>query len=95
VSWQLRSAMALARIHARRGENAQALRLLTPIYSRFTEGFETRDLRAARQLLRGIEQMQGAITSAFVDHGSAGDARAVPGATPPEDPKTQTSSSSR
>jgi predicted ATPase/DNA-binding winged helix-turn-helix (wHTH) protein len=66
-AWELRSALALARIHARRGEYDRALGVLAPIYSRFTEGFETQDLRAARQTLRDIEIAQGAVTSAHVD----------------------------
>ena len=66
-SWELRSATDLAHIHVRRGEYDCALRLLAPIYSRFTEGFETQDLQSARRMLREIEIAQGAVTSAHVD----------------------------
>jgi hypothetical protein len=35
----------------RQGNAAKALDFLTPAYGWFTEGFETADLRAARQLI--------------------------------------------
>ena len=34
-----------------RGRHEEALELLQPIYKWFTEGFETKDLKAARALL--------------------------------------------
>ena len=49
-SWELRSAASLSRLLGRRGtrEPAQSLR---EVYGRFTEGFDTADLREARSLL--------------------------------------------
>ncbi|SFN50355.1 winged helix-turn-helix domain-containing protein [Variovorax sp. OV329] len=55
MSWNLRSATALARIHMLQGDLALAQSLVEPIYGRFTEGFETHDLKAARQLLRELD----------------------------------------
>jgi hypothetical protein len=43
--------MSLARLWAENDKVAEALGLLDPIYSRFTEGFATLDLVAARSLL--------------------------------------------
>jgi predicted ATPase len=39
---------------AERGERAAARELLAPIYNWFTEGFDTRDLKAARTLLDSL-----------------------------------------
>jgi predicted ATPase len=50
-SWELRASTSLARLRVDQGRRAQALELLTPIYSSFTEGFGTRDLQEARILL--------------------------------------------
>jgi len=41
----------LARLWAKKGRSGAARDLLGPLYDRFTEGFGTADLRAARQLL--------------------------------------------
>ena len=51
LSWELRAALALARFRAGEGQRNQARDVLAPVYERFTEGFETRDLKAAEQLL--------------------------------------------
>jgi hypothetical protein len=48
--WELRAALSLARLKATQGR-PEAKRVLTPVYDRFTEGFETADLRAARAML--------------------------------------------
>ena len=49
--WELRAALSLARLKATQGRPEEAKRVLTPVYDRFTEGFETADLRAARAML--------------------------------------------
>jgi len=41
----------LARLLAEEGERRQAADLLAPLYSAFTEGFDTSDLKEARTLL--------------------------------------------
>jgi predicted ATPase/DNA-binding winged helix-turn-helix (wHTH) protein len=51
LSWQLRTAMSLAGLWRTRNHIAPALELLSDVHSRFTEGFQTRDLSKARQLL--------------------------------------------
>jgi predicted ATPase len=51
LSWELRAATSLADLWHRRGNSAEADQLLSSVYSRFTEGFETADLKAARALI--------------------------------------------
>lgn len=49
--WELRTACDLASLWARSDRGPEALRLLQPIYDQFTEGFDSPDLRNARQLI--------------------------------------------
>jgi predicted ATPase/DNA-binding winged helix-turn-helix (wHTH) protein len=51
LSWEVRAAMSLARLLRDQGRPADATACLRPIYDRFTEGFGTADLIAAKQLL--------------------------------------------
>jgi hypothetical protein len=51
LSWELRSAISLARLRRKEGRTAEARSLLAPVSGRFTEGFGTADLRAANGLL--------------------------------------------
>lgn len=53
-SFELRAATSLARLLQKRGDRAQAWQLLEAIYSWFTEGFETADLKDAGVLLREL-----------------------------------------
>lgn len=48
---ELRAATSLSRLLQTRGKREDARHLLTGICARFTEGFETADLREARVLL--------------------------------------------
>jgi hypothetical protein len=50
--WELRSALSLAGLRQRQERVSDARRLIAPIYGRFTEGFQTRDLSSARALLQ-------------------------------------------
>jgi predicted ATPase len=50
-SWELRAAMSMARLWRDQGKRQQAHDLLAPVYSWFTEGFDTLDLKEARALL--------------------------------------------
>ena len=54
LSWELRSALSFARLRVRKHRQDDARQLLAPVYDRFTEGFETPDLRAARELLQSL-----------------------------------------
>lgn len=51
--WELRSATSLARM-LRRDRSKEARQILAPVYSRFTEGFDATDLRAARVTLETL-----------------------------------------
>ena len=54
-SWELRAAMSLSRLWQRQGKRDAARQLLAPVYSWFTEGFDTADLQEARGLLDVLE----------------------------------------
>jgi predicted ATPase/DNA-binding winged helix-turn-helix (wHTH) protein len=57
LSWELRAATSLARLLRHQGRFAEALALLQPVYDRFTEGFETADLTAAKALLVALQEL--------------------------------------
>jgi predicted ATPase/DNA-binding winged helix-turn-helix (wHTH) protein len=54
LAWELRAATSLARLLAHQERGADALACLKPAYERFTEGFGTADLIAAKRLLDGL-----------------------------------------
>jgi len=54
LSLELRAATSLARRWREQQRVSQARKLLAPVYRRFTEGFETADLVAARTLLASV-----------------------------------------
>jgi predicted ATPase len=53
-SWELRAAMSLSRLWQHQGKRAEAYEFLAPIYSWFTEGFDTADLQKAKALLEAL-----------------------------------------
>jgi predicted ATPase len=55
LSWELRAATSLARLLRDQGRSPDALALLQPVYDRFSEGFDTADLKAARTLLDAVQ----------------------------------------
>jgi class 3 adenylate cyclase/predicted ATPase len=50
-SWELLAATSMARLWLAQGKQKEARQLLAPIYGWFTEGFDTLDLKRARELL--------------------------------------------
>ena len=54
LSWELKVAMSLARLHAIRGTPIDAAKVLEPVCARFSEGHARADLRAASALLRSL-----------------------------------------
>jgi predicted ATPase/DNA-binding winged helix-turn-helix (wHTH) protein len=54
LAWELRSSMALARMLSEDGQRDQARHALALVYDRFTEGFDTADLKLARALLEDL-----------------------------------------
>ena len=53
-SLELRAAISLARLWGEAGRRTEGVELLAPIYDWFTEGFETADLREAKELLETL-----------------------------------------
>lgn len=51
LGWELRATIPLARLWAGQGRRSSAHDMLAGVYKRFTEGFDTADLRAADALL--------------------------------------------
>jgi predicted ATPase len=54
LAWELRVAMSLARLRHRQRKTSEAGKLLAAVYGRFTEGFDTTDLVAAKALLKTL-----------------------------------------
>jgi hypothetical protein len=54
LCWELRAATSLARLLRDQDRSADAIALLQPIYDRFTEGFDTADLKTAKALLDAL-----------------------------------------
>jgi predicted ATPase len=50
-AWELRAATSLARLWQQQGRFEAARAVLAPVYSWFTEGFDTADLQQAKALL--------------------------------------------
>jgi predicted ATPase len=57
LSWRLRAANDLARLWRFRSRTDDARNMLRPIYSEFTEGFETRDLVVAADILASLASL--------------------------------------
>jgi predicted ATPase len=55
LSWELRAATSLARLLRDHVRIADAKAVLQSVYDRFTEGFDTADLRVAKALLEALD----------------------------------------
>jgi predicted ATPase len=55
-AWELRATVSLARLLRDSNRRDEAHAMLAEIYNRFTEGFDTRDLQEARQLLNELDR---------------------------------------
>ena len=55
--WELRATASLAGLYADVGRRNEALKMLAPVYSWFTEGFDTPDLKEAKAL---VDELGGA-----------------------------------
>jgi ATP/maltotriose-dependent transcriptional regulator MalT len=56
LGWELRTATTLARLLSDQGRTTEAHDMLAGIYGRFTEGFDTSDLKIARRLLDDLSR---------------------------------------
>ena len=54
-SLELRASTSLARLWQQQGKNTEAHKLLSEIYTWFTEGFDTKDLQEAKVLIKELE----------------------------------------
>jgi predicted ATPase/DNA-binding winged helix-turn-helix (wHTH) protein len=54
LAWELRVATTFARLRAKQGRGQEGRQLLSCVYGRFTEGFETGNLKTANQLLQSL-----------------------------------------
>jgi tetratricopeptide (TPR) repeat protein len=59
LTFELRATSALARLLHAQGRSAEALRALADVYGRFTEAFDTADLRDAAALLKTLAAAVG------------------------------------
>ncbi len=75
LSWELRAAMSMARLWAGQENHTGARDLLAPVRARFTEGFDTGDLRAAAALL---EQLASPAIAVPAVHGAAAATTSAP-----------------
>jgi len=57
-SLELRAATSLSRLWRNQGKKSEARQLLTELYSWFTEGFDTVDLKDAKALLEELTEGQ-------------------------------------
>jgi predicted ATPase/DNA-binding winged helix-turn-helix (wHTH) protein len=55
LSWELRTSTSLAQLQRDQGRIAEARSLLQPVYDRFSEGFETADLKTAKAFLDSLQ----------------------------------------
>ena len=53
-SWELRAAMSIARLWRGQGKREEARELLALVYGWFTEGFDTLDLKEAKEIARPV-----------------------------------------
>jgi predicted ATPase/DNA-binding winged helix-turn-helix (wHTH) protein len=58
LSWELRVVTSLAELWHSLGKTADAHQLLLSVYDRFTEGFETADLKTARALMTSLSRQK-------------------------------------
>jgi predicted ATPase len=54
LSWELRAAMTAARLSKMDGDPKHGINLLQSVYNRFTEGFDTKDMKSASRLLNTL-----------------------------------------
>ena len=54
LAWELRLALTVAHVRASQGKKNEARETLERVYFRFTEGFDTNDLKAAAQAIRSM-----------------------------------------
>jgi predicted ATPase len=66
-SWELRAAMSIARLYQKQNKQKEGRDLLAEIYNRFTEGFDTMDLRETKVLLDELSRQTQWKASSYFD----------------------------
>jgi predicted ATPase len=59
LSWELRAAISIAQLWRDQDRISKARALLSSVFERFTEGFDTADLQSARRLLSELREASG------------------------------------
>lgn len=54
LAWELRAAISLGRLHLKQGRGNEAGVLLRAVFGKFSEGFDTLDMREAKQLMQSM-----------------------------------------
>ena len=81
MAWELRATVSLAKLRAKQKRHEEGHQLLSSVYGRFTEGFETADLKSARRLLVELERAVGSHSHAGKPKVSAD--QQIPSKSPP------------
>jgi predicted ATPase len=61
LSWELRTSASLARLQHDQGRSVEARSLLQSVYDRFSEGFDTPDLKEAKAILEDVASEESSI----------------------------------
>jgi predicted ATPase len=64
LGYELRAAIGLARLWQQGGRRQEAHNMLASVYLRFTEGFDTRSLKIARELLAELKPARSRASAA-------------------------------
>ncbi|WP_077044827.1 winged helix-turn-helix domain-containing protein [Pseudomonas sp. KK4] len=70
LAWELRTATSLTRLQLKQGRNDEAGQLLLTVFGKFSEGYDTRDMRVARVLLESLCLRSGASDEEILPQGS-------------------------
>ena len=57
--WELHTSTSLAKLWQSQGKRKEAHDLLAPVYTWFTEGFDTKDLKNGQGVIRGTRRVKG------------------------------------
>lgn len=68
LAWRLRTSMSLATLWHSQQRTAQACDLIGSVYSQFTEGRETQDLRRASILMKRLTAMEPLVKRSYKSH---------------------------
>jgi predicted ATPase len=76
-SWQLRTTMSLARLLDQQQHRDETRMMLAEIYNWFTEGFDTADLKDAKELLEELATLARVGSLCRLKYGAAANSRSA------------------